>query len=159
MVLWKAIGLTAALGAGVAVPASGLTLTDCDRTTHISHGGETGHRDLGAGRVAYAEWWSQEGVYLDIVVADCGTGEKLMARTREERISERPPFDRTDKAVRILDQQLSVSPSLFSLTRLAGALQGTGKDIEIAAMAAEPCACAALYPGLQVDRAPFGGLE
>ncbi len=140
---------------GLAAPASALTLAECDRTTHVSHGGETGHRDLGHGRVAYAEWWSQEGVFLDLIIADCGTGQALSARTREERISERPPFDRTGKALKIIEDHLAASPALFSLTRLAGALERTGKDIEVAAMTDEPCACAALYPRLQGARAPF----
>ncbi|MDJ0626951.1 MAG: hypothetical protein QNJ44_01725 [Rhodobacter sp.] len=149
----------ALFAAGLAVPAAALDLTDCDRTTHISHGGETGHRDLGAARVAFAEWWSQEGVYLDLVVADCSTGVALKTRTREERISPRPPFDRTDKAVRILNEQLAVSPSLFSFARLADALDGTGRDTEIAMLDAEPCACAALYPGLSGNRTPYEAAE
>ncbi len=140
---------------GLAAPAHALTLADCDRTTHISHGGETGHRDLGHGRVAYAEWWSQEGVYLDLIIADCGTGQALSTRTREERISERPPFDRTEKVLAILDAQFAVSPKLFSLIRLADVLEHIGKDIEIAAMTEDPCACAALYPGLGGDRTPY----
>ncbi len=140
---------------GLAAPANALTLADCDRTTHISHGGETGHRDLGHGRVAYAEWWSQEGVYLDLIIADCGTGQALSTRTREERITERPPFDRTEKALAIIEDHLAASPALFSLPRLAKALERTGKDIEIAAMTDDPCACAALYPGLGGARAPY----
>ncbi|MEL6518151.1 MAG: hypothetical protein AAFQ39_10560, partial [Pseudomonadota bacterium] len=71
-----------------ALPAAALTLDDCNRTTHVSHGGEGGHMDLGAGRVLYGEWWSQEGVYVDVIVAHCGTGEFLKTRTREERIGD-----------------------------------------------------------------------
>lgn len=139
----------------VAAPVHALELAECDRTTHISHGGESHHRDLGHGRVAYAEWWSQEGVYLDLIVADCASGEKLMTRTREERIGPRPPFDRTAKAVEILDRQMRVSPALFSFVRLADAFKGTGRDIEIANLAAEPCACAALYPDMRGQRHAF----
>ena len=118
----------------------------CERTTHPSHGGEAEHRDLGAGRVGYVEWWSQEGVYTDIVIADCNDGTFLRTRAREERISARPPFDRTRKVRKIIEIELSASPSLFSFERLAGALKGVGRDIEIARLEVEPCACAAAYP-------------
>lgn len=139
----------------MAAPVSALSLVDCDRTTHISHGGESEHRDLGAGRVGYAEWWSQEGVYIDLIIANCETGAFLKTRTREERMSERRPFDRTDDAVEIIERELAASPSLFSLDRLASALKNTGRDIEVATLMTEPCACAALYPELRGDRTPY----
>ncbi|MEL7114716.1 MAG: hypothetical protein AAGP08_03855 [Pseudomonadota bacterium] len=132
-----------------------LDLAQCERVTHVYHGGEDRHRDLGEGRVSYMEWWSLEGVYTDLIIADCNNGQKLMTRTKEERISDRPPFDRTEKALTLLDQQMSVSPALFSLDRIADALKGTGRDIEIAALDDEPCACAALYPEMRGPRAPF----
>ena len=132
-----------------------LTLTECERTTHISHGGERGHRDLGNARVLYAEWWSQEGVYLDLVIADCAVGRALTTRTREEWISARPPFDRTKKALGIIEAELTAAPALFSLERLATALHPTGRDIEIAEFTADPCACAALYPEHTGDRQAF----
>ncbi|MEL6799326.1 MAG: hypothetical protein AAFO80_05570 [Pseudomonadota bacterium] len=138
-----------------AMPAAALTLADCDRTTHVSHGGEGGHRDLGAGRVLYGEWWSQEGVYIDLVVANCATGQRLRTRTREEYISDRAPFDRTDTALGIIETELGAAPELFSLTRLARALEHTGEDIEVATLEAEPCACAAVYPEMKGDRTPF----
>ncbi len=92
--------------ATLAAPVSALSLDECDRTTHISHGGETGHRDLGVGRVGYAEWWSQEGVFTDIVVADCASGKYLKTRAREERMSKRAPFDRTDDEQRRRDGEI-----------------------------------------------------
>ena len=144
-----------AISLAFAAPASALTLADCDRTTHVSHGGETGHRDVGGARVVYAEWWSQEGVFTDLVIADCAEGMALKTRTKEERISARPPFDRTDKAIGILDTELAVSPSLFSFDRLAAALKGTGRDIEIAALDTQPCACAAAYPGARAWANPY----
>ena len=97
----------------VASPAAALTLADCERTTHISHAGEAGHRDFGAGRVGYGEWWSQEGTYLDLVVADCKTDAMLRTRVQEERISARAPFDRTDDAVAVIEREMAASPSLF----------------------------------------------
>ena len=127
-------------------PAIALDLTDCDRTTHISHGGETGHRDFGDARVGWANWWSQEGVFTDLVIADCKAGTFLSTRTKEERIGPRAPFDRTEKALGIIKTEMAVSPALFSFDRLAEALKTTGRDIQIAALEAEPCACAVLYP-------------
>ena len=138
-----------------ALPAAALTLAECERTTHVSHGGERGHRDMGAGRVLYGEWWSQEGVYTDLVVADCRAGKLLRTRTREQRISARLPFDRTEKALKIIETEFAASPSLFRLEGLARALKRPVRDIEISMMQSEPCACAALYPEARGNRAPF----
>ena len=138
-----------------AAPVAALTLEACNRTTHVSHGGEGGHMDLGAGRVLYGEWWSQEGVYVDVIVAHCGTGEFLRTRTREERISDRSAFDRTEKALGIVEQELGAAPELFSFKRLAQALDRTGEDIVIDALQSEPCACAAAYPDLRGAKTPF----
>ena len=134
--------------------AQALTAGECDRTTHISHGGETGHRDFGGNRVGYAEWWSQEGVYTDLVVMDCGSGAYLRTRVREERVSDRH-FDRTGKAVEVIERELAGAPALFSFTRLAAALDGTGRDIELATVVDETCACAAFYPDARGDKTPF----
>lgn len=152
----RAAGALAALAA-LSVPATALELADCTRTTHPSHAGEEGHRDLGGGRVTYTEWWSQEGVYTDLVVADCRAARKLTARAQEERIGPRPPFDRTAKARAILKTQAEASPSLFSLERLAEALHPTARDIRIEPLTIEPCACAALYPGASPALAPYEG--
>ena len=143
----------------VAAPASALSLADCDRTTHISHGGETAHQDFGAGRVGWTEWWSQEGVYSDFYIANCDTGQHLKTRAREERMSARAPFDRT-KAVRaVIDTEMASAPALFSFDRLASALKTKGRDIEIDTLTDEPCACAAAYPELRGTKTAFGALE
>mgnify|MGYP001802048455 CR=1 FL=1 len=139
----------------VASPVSALSLDECDRTTHVSHGGESGHRDMGAGRVGYIEWWSQEGVYTDFIVADCASGKFLKTRAREERMSERAPFDRTDDVVKIIEREFAASPSLFSFERLASGLKRTGRDIEVATLTHEPCACAAVYPELREALSPY----
>ena len=142
-----------------AAPAQALTLSECDRTTHISHGGETAHRDFGAGRVGWTEWWSQEGVYTDFYVANCKSGRHLKTRAREERMSNRAPFDRT-KAVRaVIDTEMAAASSLFSFERLATALKTKGRDTEIAALTAEPCACAAAYPELRGTKIPYEATE
>lgn len=147
--------LALAISLGVAAPATALDLADCERLTHPSHGGEEAHRDFGAARVGWEDWWSQEGVYRDLVVADCKAGTYLKTRTHEERIGARLPFERTEKARQIIDTELAASPSLFSFQRLADALHPTGRDIEIAALEAEPCACAVLYPEHRGERTPY----
>ncbi len=144
-----ALALLVTGGAGQA-----LTPEDCNRTTHVSHGGEAGHRDFGGTRVGYAEWWSQEGVYTDLVVMECGTGAFLRTRVREERVSDRY-FDRTEKAADLIERALAAAPELFSFRRLAEALDGTGRDIEIGRTDIETCACAAFYPEARGDKTPF----
>lgn len=151
--------LTSILLLALATPAPALELAQCARLTTPSHGGEAEHRDLKDGRVFYVEWWSLEGVYRDIVVADCGTAQHLTARTVEERISDRPPYDRDAKAARLLETELGASAALFSLDRIARALDGAARDIKIAALDVEPCACAALYPGARDWASPFQLLE
>ncbi|CAN0598216.1 unnamed protein product, partial [Ectocarpus sp. 12 AP-2014] len=137
------------------MPVVAVTLAECDRTIYVSHGGESQHRDLGAGRVSYVEWWSQEGVYTDVVLANCESGTFLRTRVREERISSRSPFDVGKKATGLIEVELTASPALFSFERLASALKGTSRDIEIAQLETEPCACAAQYPELLGSKTPF----
>lgn len=151
--------ISGALLAISAVPVVALTLDDCNRTIYVSHGGESDHRDLGAGRVTYVEWWSQEGVYTDVVLANCETATALTTRVREERISERAPFDVTKKALGIIETELTASPSLFSFENLADRLAGTGEDTKITMLTEEPCACAALYPELRGQMTPFEDLQ
>lgn len=141
--------------AALAGPASALTLTECRRITHISHGGVAGHVDFGAGRVGWIDWWSQEGVFTDFTVADCKTGKFLRTRMREERMSQRPPFDRRDAVRDIIETEMAAAASLFSLERLRDAIHPKGKDIEVAVLETEPCACAAAYPDLRGDKTPY----
>ncbi len=141
---------------GASVPmANALDLAACTRTTHISHGGEDGHRDLGAGRVMYRVWWSQEGTFSDYVVAECDTGRALVTRAAEERMSARAPFDRTPAVTRVLDTHTRRDPIFFDLDRLAGALRHTGRDTRIETLSDEPCACAVAYPQARSGWAPF----
>lgn len=139
--------------------ADPLTLAACERTTHPSHGGERAHRDLGAGKVAWVGWWSQEGTYSDLHVADCASGQMLRARMAEERISARAPFDRRPLVAEVFERHTKASPAFFRLDRLAGDLKNIAEDIEITSLETDPCACAAAYPDHQGDRAAFGGLE
>ncbi len=143
------------LAFGLASGAQALTLAECDRTTHISHGGETAHADLGDGRVMWQRWWSQEGTATDLFVVDCGPGHVLSARVAEERITDRPAFDRTDKALRILAEQEQGTRIFATLPRIAEALDDAAEDITLATLTQEPCACAAAYAGLRGDKTAF----
>ena len=135
--------------------ASALTLAECRAITHVSHGGVAGHVDYGAGRVGWITWWSQEGVFTDLIVADCRTGAFLKTRMREENISPRPPFDRRDAVREIVAREMSGAPAFFSFERLAKAIHPKGKDIELAVLDSEPCACAAAYPELRGEKTPY----
>ncbi len=141
--------------AALAAPASALTLAECRAITHISHGGVAGHVDYGAGRVGWVNWWSQEGVFTDLTVADCRTGEFLRTRVREDNISARAPFDRRDAVREIIETEMAGAPALFSFARLRDAIHPKGKDIELAVLETEPCACAAAYPELRGSRTPY----
>ncbi len=148
-----ALGL---VGICAASMATGHTLAECERITHISHGGVMGHRDLGENKVGWLEWWSQEGVYKTLWIAECDTGRTLSIRTHEERIKDRHIHDRTEKAVGIVERQAASGP-FFTLERTAEALKKAGRDIEIAASGAEFCACHAVYPDLRGDKTQYGG--
>ncbi len=154
------IAIAVAIGVTVFVAfneANGATLESCDRVTHTAHAGEAAHRDFGAGRVGYDEWWSHEGVYRDVIVADCESGKMLRTRALEERIKDRPPFDRIPAVRQLIDVEMTSSPALFSFERLADRLKGIGRDIELATLVNEPCACAVLYPDALGAKAPYEG--
>ena len=139
----------------VAGQAGALTLSECVRTTHISHGGEAKHRDMGEGRVAWLDWWSNEGIADRIFVVECASGEALYLLTAEERMSDRLPFRKTEKAEQILEQQHEGARVFATLSRIADAMKGTARDIELFSITEEPCACAALYADLRGDKTPF----
>lgn len=144
-----------AFAIGVSTGAQALTLADCHRTTHVSHGGETAHVDLGDGRVMWRDWWSQEGTATDIMIVDCLPGAALRFRTAEDNMNTRPTFDRTNKALRIVDEQETGSRVFATLDRLAMAIDGTARDIARIDLVEEPCACAALYPDMRGSKTAF----
>ncbi len=135
--------------------AQALSLSDCDRTTHISHGGETAHRDLGEGRVMWTDWWSQEGTATDIMIVDCAPGDALRFRTAEDRMTQRLSFDKTDKALAIVEQHQNGARVFATLPRMADALAPVARDIALSTLTAEPCACAALYGDLRGNKTAF----
>ncbi|MEX0369489.1 MAG: hypothetical protein AB3N09_02590 [Tateyamaria sp.] len=132
-----------------------MTVSDCDRTTHISHGGETAHTDLGGGRVMWRDWWSQEGTATSFTLVDCAPGTALRFRTQEENMGNRLPFDRTDKALAVIDRHESGARAFATFDRIAADLDDIARDIEITTLDAEPCACAALYPDARGDKTEF----
>ncbi|WP_299591655.1 hypothetical protein [uncultured Tateyamaria sp.] len=140
---------------GLSATANALTLSECDRTTHISHGGEADHVDLGAGRVMWRDWWSQEGTATSFTLVDCVPGTALTFRTQEENMGNRLPFDRTDKALAVIDRHESGARAFASFDRMAADLNGIARDIEIKTLGAEPCACAALYPEARGEKTEF----
>jgi len=132
-----------------------LTLAGCTRTTHISHGGEADHVDLGEGRVMWRNWWSQEGTATTFVVADCASGEMLSARAAEENMGRRHAFDRTDDVLAVLDRHQSGARVFATFTRIADDLDTIARDVMVTTATEESCACAALYPELRGDKTEF----
>lgn len=135
--------------------ASALVLTDCDRITHVWHGGESGHVDLGAGRVMWTDWWSLEGTSTSIAIVDCAPGTALTFRTAEDNMGDRLPFDRTDAALAVIERHESGARAFATFERMATDLDRIARDIDITTLDAEPCACAALYPDLRGDKTQF----
>lgn len=135
-----------------ASPSAALTLSECERTTHNWHAGEARHIAYDGGRVSWAEWWSNEGVFVDYIVMACDSGDFLKTRVVEEHISDRW-FNRRVQAREILARELG--SAFFSFDRLATALKGVGRDVEIATASTESCGCAAAYPALRGAKTEF----
>lgn len=139
--------------------ASSLALEECTRTTHISHGGEADHRDLGEGRVMWRDWWSQEGTSTSFAIVDCAPGQALTFQTAEENMGPRTPFDRTDKALKVVARHQSGARAFATFERMAADLKDIARDIEIVTLLDEPCACAALYPTSGGSMRAFQGAQ
>ncbi|WP_308917530.1 hypothetical protein [Jannaschia sp. LMIT008] len=137
-----------------AAPVAALELADCHRVTNPSHGGEAAHRDLSGGWVSWIEWWSQEGVFTDLHVADCDGHDQLTARLREENIGDRA-FDRRRAASRVFEGYVGRAPAFYDMDDLADALARSARDVRVASMTAEVCACAAAYPNARGGLDPF----
>ncbi|WP_299148631.1 hypothetical protein [uncultured Tateyamaria sp.] len=139
----------------VGAQAAALTLAQCDRTTHISHGGEADHVDLGQGRVMWRDWWSQEGTATSFTLVDCTPGTALSFRSQEENMGTRLPFNRTERALAVIAQHEQGARAFATFPRIAQDLDGIARDITIATLRAEPCACAALYPEARGEKTEF----
>ena len=139
----------------VATQGHALSLADCKRTTHPSHGGEIRHADLGEGRVMWLDWWSQEGTAKGMTLVDCAAGDALQFRMAEENMGRRAAFDRTDDALDVLARHQSGARAFATFERIAVDLALIARDIELFTMTQEPCACAAAYPDLRGDKTRF----
>lgn len=131
------------------------TLEACTRTTHISHGGEDQHRDLGQGRVIWRDWWSQEGTASDFTIMECAPGTALQFRAAEERMNDRPPFDKTAKAMDVVARHHAGARLFATFDRMAADLEKIARDIRIVTHHTESCACAAAYPALRGTKTAF----
>jgi hypothetical protein len=132
-----------------------LTLADCKRTTHPSHGGEIFHQDLGEGRVMWTDWWSLEGTAKGFALVECASGEMLKFRSAEDNMGRRAAFDRTDDARDVLDRHQSGARAFATFERIAADLELIARDIAITVETTETCACAAAYPALRGDKTEF----
>ena len=139
----------------IAGEAAALTLSDCRRITHVSHGGQYGHRDLGEGRVVWVDWWTQEGSFKGFSMVDCADGEMLQFRTAEENMGRRPAFDRTDAAIAVLERHQAGARVFATFERIAADLENIARDIAITMPTQESCACAAAYPELRGEKTEF----
>lgn len=148
---------TALILAGLALagPLHALELSDCTRTTHVSHGGEAEHVDLGEGRVMWRDWWSQEGTALTIKVMDCAPGKMLSALVAEDNMNARPTLNKTQEALDVIATHERGARAFATLDRMAADLGGIARDVAIETQGAEACACAALYPELRGDKTEF----
>ena len=78
-----------------------------------------------------------------------------MFRTAEERMTDRGSFDRTERALAIIDTHESGARVFATFERMAADLNKIARDIDIKVLGAEPCACAALYPGSRGEKTEF----
>lgn len=155
MKIWRLKNWSAFFLLCLAGPVYAIELAQCERTTHVSHGGEDMHRDLGEGRVMWRDWWSQEGTATDYTIMDCGPGEALTFRTAEVNMGDDIPFDRTDDALKVIDRHEAGARIFATLMRMADDLNRIAKDISIDTWERESCACAALYSELRGEKTGF----
>jgi len=139
----------------IAGQVQALTLADCTRTTHISHGGQADHADLGEGRVMWRDWWSQEGTATSFTLMECASGETLSMRAAEENMGTRTAFFRTGDVMDILDRHQSGARAFATFERIAADLKNIARDVEITTLTDETCACAAAYPELRGEKTEF----
>ena len=113
------------------------------------------HRDMGEGRVMWRDWWSHEATASTYVIADCADGRALRFLTAAENLSDQPPFDRTEAALKIVERHEGGARVFATLERMAADLENEARNVVIANLNKEPCACAALYAELRQDMEAF----
>ncbi|MEM6587902.1 MAG: hypothetical protein AAF641_05600 [Pseudomonadota bacterium] len=151
----RVLALVLLLAGPFPLHVNALELSQCDRVTHVSHGGEDMHRDLGEGRVMWRDWWSQEGTATDYIIQDCQPGDELKFRTAEENMGDRPPFDRTEAALKVVDRHQRGARVFATLQRMADDLTGIAREVSVEVSGVESCACAALYSDLRGSKVGF----
>jgi hypothetical protein len=129
----------------VSAPAAALELEQCRRITTPSYGGEARHAAMAGDWVAWIEWWSQEGTYTDLKVADCGDHRLMTARLREENIKDRR-FDRRPQGMAAFETYAGRAEAFYDLDELAAEMGRVAEDVRVETMVAEVCACASLHP-------------
>ena len=152
---FRRVALLALSAAIFAAPAAALTLDECARPVAV-HGEEYGHTDLTGGLVLWGYRWTNQGAAEDMNLADCRAGEMLSARLMSHGMTEPIPYDRRERAAGAMTALLDGSMSFITLDRVAAAMGDIRVPVERSALADEPCACAALYPGARDDLAPYG---
>ena len=151
----RAAAIISTLTLLIANQAQALTLADCARTTHVSHGGQADHMDLGQGRVMWRDWWSQEGTATTFTLVECASGDALRLRSAEENMGRRSAFDRTDDVMDVLDRHQAGARVFATFDRIAADLANIARDVEQMTLATETCACAAAYPALRGKKTEF----
>lgn len=158
--IWRGEGLSrkifiAVIAILIGTQAQALMLAECTCTTHVSHGGQADHTDLGEGRVMWRDWWSQEGTATTFVLVECASGQMLTLRAAEENMGRRTAFDRTRDVWDVLDRHQSGARVFATFERIAADLENIARDVVITTSTSETCACAALYPDLRGDKTEF----
>jgi hypothetical protein len=103
----------------------------------------------------WRDWWSQEGTATNFAIVDCAPGKALTFRTAEENMGPRLPFDRTDKALKLIARHEAGDRVFATFERMAADLKTIARDVDIVTLTTEPCACAVLYPDARGDKSPF----
>lgn len=149
--------LLAVLLSGLAGPLVALAPEACKRTTHISHGGEVFHRDLGEGRVIWLDWWGQEGTFHELVLVECASGETLRFRTHEHNISGKREYHKTERAWDVVQEAHEGARVFATLPRIADAVKDArvAENITLTTTQSETCACAAFYPEQRGEKTAF----
>jgi hypothetical protein len=149
------LAIISSFAVAIAGQAQALTLSDCKRTTHPSHGGEIFHEDLGDARVMWLDWWSQEGPAKGVAMVECASGDTLRFRMAEENMGRRAAFDRTEDIIDVLERHQSGARVFATFERIAADLENMARDIERVTLTDETCACAAAYPDLRGEKTEF----
>jgi hypothetical protein len=148
-----------ALSAAVfASPAGALAIEDCARPV-ATYGEEYGHTDLSGGLVLWGYRWTNQGTAEDLHLADCRSGKTVRARLMSHGMTEAIPYDRRKQAADAMLTFLEGSMAFLTLDRAATALSEARVPVERAVLTSEPCACAALYPGVAAGLTPFEAIR